>query len=233
MPENLKLLSYNICHGCGLDMVVDISRSAEVINGLRPDFVALQEVDINVPRSNSMDEMAELARLTGMQAFFGKAIDLDGGEYGVGILSRTPCDIVCHRQLPGYEMRTLLGVEGVTAAGNPIRFYCTHFPLYPDLRLISAGILSEELNASKVPAVVMGDFNSEPEEFSWKLMASMMEAATGGERLLTFSSDEPRIAIDHCFFNRCGAWSDIHASVVEAPNTSDHSPLLVTTTLNV
>ena len=233
MPENLKLLSYNICHGCGLDMVVDISRAASVINSLQPDFVALQEIDLNVPRSNSIDEMAELSRLTGMHPFFGKAIDLDGGAYGVGILSRLQGELVCHRSLPGYEMRTLLGIESITAAGNPIRFYCTHFPLKHDLRLLSAGILSEEINRCKVPTAVMGDFNCEPNEASWKLMASMMQAANYGEWLLTFSSDKPRIAIDHCFFNRCGAWSDIRASVVSTPNTSDHNPLLVTAALNV
>ncbi len=233
MPESLKLLSYNICHGCGLDAVVDINGAAGVINGLHPDFVALQEIDVNVPRSNSVDEMVELGRLTGMHPFFGKAIDLDGGAYGVGILSRHPGEVVCHRSLPGYEMRTLLGIESVTAAGNPIRFYCTHFPLFKDLRLISAGLLSEEINRCKVPAAVMGDFNCEPDEFSWKLMASMMTAATGGERLLTFSSDNPRIAIDHCFFNGGDAWRDIHASVVVAPVVSDHNPLLVTATLNV
>ncbi len=233
MPESLKLLSYNVCHGCGLDMVVDVSRAAAVINELRPDFVALQELDVNIPRSGKIDEMAELSRLTGMHPFFGKAIDLDCGAYGVGILSRLPGEIVCHRQLPGYEMRTLLGIESITAAGNPIRFYCTHFPLKADLRLISAGILSEEINRCKVPTAVMGDFNCQPNEFSWKLMASMMQSAHAGEWLLTFSSDRPRIAIDHCFFNRCGAWCDISASVVNAPNTSDHNPLMVNATLNV
>ena len=233
MPESLKLLSYNICHGCGLDMVVDVSRAANVINSLLPDFVALQEIDINVPRSNSINEMAVLSRLTGMHPFFGKAIDLNGGSYGVGILSRFPGEIVCHRQLPGYEMRTLLGIESITAAGNPIRFYCTHFPLKSDLRLLSAGILSEEINSCKVPTAVMGDFNCEPNESSWKLMASMMQSANYGEWLLTFSSDKPRIAIDHCFFNRCGAWNDISASVVNVPNTSDHNPLLVTAALNI
>lgn len=233
MPESLKLLSYNVCHGCGLDMVVDVSRAAAVINELRPDFVALQELDVNVPRSGKIDEMAELSCLTGMHPFFGKAIDLDCGAYGVGILSRLPGEIVCHRQLPGYEMRTLLGIESITAAGNPIRFYCTHFPLKADLRLISAGILSEEINRCKVPTAVMGDFNCQPNEFSWKLMASMMQSAHAGEWLLTFSSDRPRIAIDHCFFNRCGAWCDISASVVNAPNTSDHNPLMVNATLNV
>jgi len=233
MPESLKLLSYNICHGCGLDMLVDISRAASVINDLHPDFVALQEIDVNVPRSNSIDEMAELSRLTGMHPFFGKAIDLNGGAYGVGILSRLPGKIVCHRQLPGYEMRTLLGIESITAAGNPIRFYCTHFPLKPDLRLISAGILAEEINSCKVPTAVMGDFNCQPDEFAWKLMASMMQAANGANWLLTFSSDKPRIAIDHCFFKHGCEWSAISASVVCTPNISDHNPLLVTASLNV
>ena len=41
----LRILSYNIKHGYGMDDQVDLNRSAQLINRLKPDLVALQEID--------------------------------------------------------------------------------------------------------------------------------------------------------------------------------------------
>ena len=43
--STLRLMSYNIRHGAGLDERLDFDRIAEVINREHPDVVALQEVD--------------------------------------------------------------------------------------------------------------------------------------------------------------------------------------------
>ncbi|MBR4221011.1 MAG: hypothetical protein IKR81_07650, partial [Victivallales bacterium] len=79
----MRFLSYNVCHGCGMDKTIDLVRTAAVISRQKADCVALQELDNGATRSNGVDETAELARLTGMFGFFGKAIDLQGGSYGI------------------------------------------------------------------------------------------------------------------------------------------------------
>jgi endonuclease/exonuclease/phosphatase family metal-dependent hydrolase len=48
--ETIRILSYNIKHGQGMDDRVDLKRAAAVINSLQPDLVALQEID-NVVRT--------------------------------------------------------------------------------------------------------------------------------------------------------------------------------------
>ena len=45
MFQELRVLTYNIQHGAGADGIVDLERQAEVIQRLKPDLVALQEVD--------------------------------------------------------------------------------------------------------------------------------------------------------------------------------------------
>src|SRR5688572_20790687 len=90
----LRVLTYNIHHGVGKDSDLDLSRIASVISAANPDVVSLQEVDNGVPRSSSVNQVARLAELTGMQSYFGKARNLDGGSYGNGVLIRSGIDIV-------------------------------------------------------------------------------------------------------------------------------------------
>lgn len=50
---------------------LDLDRIAKVIIDVNPDLVALQEVDQKVVRSGSVDQPAELAKLTKMSVAFG------------------------------------------------------------------------------------------------------------------------------------------------------------------
>src|SRR6185436_9114845 len=85
----------------GMDKRFDPARIAEVIRAADVDVVAVQEVDIKARRSGTVDQLAELKRLTGMHGVFGKARDYDGGEYGQVILSREPIERMDVHELPG------------------------------------------------------------------------------------------------------------------------------------
>src|SRR5690606_14987157 len=89
-PLRVRVMAYNIHHCLGIDGELDVERIAGVINAANPDLVTLQEVDNRTERSDRVDQAAELGRLTGMHARFGRAIDHQGGEYGQAILSRWP-----------------------------------------------------------------------------------------------------------------------------------------------
>ncbi|MFD2145783.1 endonuclease/exonuclease/phosphatase family protein [Mucilaginibacter antarcticus] len=89
-PKTIRVLSYNVRHcsppATGL---IDIDATAAAIKKQNPDVVALQEIDVNTGRSGKLiNQATELGKKTGMIAYFGKAIDHDGGEYGVAILSK-------------------------------------------------------------------------------------------------------------------------------------------------
>lgn len=59
--KTLKLMSYNIRNGIGLDEVVDYQRVAAVIAKESPMVVALQEVDSVTGRSKGVDVLSLLA----------------------------------------------------------------------------------------------------------------------------------------------------------------------------
>ena len=85
-PVQIQIMSYNVRHCAGMDWVVDYDRTANVIIKNQPDVVALQELDSMTGRSGRKYQLGELANRTNYYPIFGKAIDYDGGGYGVGML---------------------------------------------------------------------------------------------------------------------------------------------------
>jgi endonuclease/exonuclease/phosphatase family metal-dependent hydrolase len=114
IPNTLRVLTYNIHHGEGMDGRFDLPRVADVVKNAQADLVALQEVDEGTQRASGVNEVTELARLTDMHAAFGKAMDFSGGAYGVAILSRWPLRGTRNDPLPSFddrEPRTALTVD--------------------------------------------------------------------------------------------------------------------------
>ncbi len=128
MANLIRVLCYNIHHGEGTDQKVDLPRLAQVISKLKPDLVALQEVDQGNKRTGQVDQPGELARLTGLHGIFGKQIPYQGGSYGQAILARSKPEHPKVHLLPGEpdrEQRIAFEVT-VTLAGQPIVFASTH-----------------------------------------------------------------------------------------------------------
>jgi len=88
--DTIRVMSYNIHTGVGIDGKFDLERIARLITEYNIDIAGLQEVDQGVERTDRVDTMKKLSELTGMYAAFGMAIPFQGGEYGNGILSRFP-----------------------------------------------------------------------------------------------------------------------------------------------
>ena len=61
--KTIRVMTYNIHVGIGMDKKLDLPRIAEVIKSQHADLVGLQEVDRGVTRTGQVDEIAELARL--------------------------------------------------------------------------------------------------------------------------------------------------------------------------
>lgn len=78
--STLRLMSYNIHNGIGMDRITDYTRISDVINNVKPDVVAIQEADSVTTRSKGADVMLELGKQTGMRHYFSRAIDFAGGS---------------------------------------------------------------------------------------------------------------------------------------------------------
>src|SRR6476660_7290296 len=134
LPCEIRVVTYNIRHGEGMDHKIDLPRIAKVIVAAKPDIVALEEVDQGTKRASGVDQPAEFARLTGMKAVFGRNIPYDGGGYGTAVLTTLPirscksvklksfyADTPKHKEQRGVQVIEL-GQKG--EAG--LLFFCTH-----------------------------------------------------------------------------------------------------------
>ncbi|HET6406971.1 MAG TPA: endonuclease/exonuclease/phosphatase family protein, partial [Chthoniobacteraceae bacterium] len=128
--RTVRVLTYNIHHGEGTDGNFDLDRIARVIRAASPDLVALQEVDQKTKRSGGIDQLQKLAELTGLHPAYGRAMDYQGGAYGVAMLSRWPLKESRTHSLPsdpGVEPRVVLSAElTIGETGSNVHFLVTH-----------------------------------------------------------------------------------------------------------
>src|SRR6185369_3453605 len=132
--RTVRVMTYNIHVGVGMDKKLDLQRIADVINRERPDLVGLQEVDRGVKRTEGKDEIAELAAMTRMEYAFAPNLDYQGGKYGVAILSRFPIKHTEHRMYESKreaERRGMLRIE-VEVDHKTLNFVTTHLDYQHD-----------------------------------------------------------------------------------------------------
>lgn len=207
--KTVRVMTYNIHVGVGIDKKLDLQRIADVILKERPDLVGLQEVDRGVKRTEGKDEIAELAKLTRMDYAFAHNLDYQGGQYGVAILSRTLIQKVDHRKyenLREAERRGMLKAE-LEVDGRPISFVTTHLDYqYDDGRLFEAEQMLRFLADAKSPLIVVGDFNDEPAGTTYKMMLTKFDDAWTMARVrgdgFSYPADKPAKRIDYIFMRK-------------------------------
>lgn len=219
----VTVLSYNIRHGEGMDRKIDLERIASVIRSVKPDVVAVQEVDRNTGRSGNVDQAAELARLTGMHMVFGRTIDYDGGQYGNLVLVRSAPKRSNNHPLPGHEPRGLIEVEldGYT-------LFATHLDATRDeaMRVQAAVEINKRVAGARSPALLAGDLNSVLGSAPMKTLNAEWTLADPGRELPTVPAPKPARQIDYILFRPAGAWKVIEVRVLDEPLASDHRPIL-------
>jgi endonuclease/exonuclease/phosphatase family metal-dependent hydrolase len=227
-PFRLRVLSYNIHHAEGVDRKLDLERIAGVILSVKPDLVAVQEVDKNVERSQVVDQPAELARLTKLHAVFGANIDLQGGHYGNALLSRFPVAAHKNHLLPrieASEQRGVLEAEiTIPDSMQPLLILATHLDFRADERerLASAKVLNELAEKRPLqPALLAGDLNAIPESKTLEQLATRWTRAND-RPLATIPVDEPKKQIDFILYRPVDRWKVIEVQVLDEAVASDH-----------
>ncbi|XZE18001.1 endonuclease/exonuclease/phosphatase family protein [Pirellulaceae bacterium SH449] len=222
-------VSYNIRHGRGMDGKLNLERTADVLRNLTPDFVALQEVDNKVRRSESVDQAAFLGKTLGMNHAFGKFMDYDGGEYGLAILSKHTIAKTMVVELPrGNEPRVALVVWAELPNKQQVAIVSLHFDWVRDdrFRFAQATELKTFLESLDVPYLLIGDFNDQRDSRTLKLLAeNAVEAVKPIENRFTFPSDKPNIEIDFLFGSPAKRWEFTATEVVAETMASDHRPI--------
>lgn len=233
-PETLRILTYNIHHGEGMDGVIDLERIAEVIKRAKPDLVALQEVDRGVERTKRVDQPAVLAKMTGMRAIFEKNIDYQGGEYGNAVLTRLPVSSFRNHKLPQSlpnEQRGMLEVH-VSVGERKLIFFATHFDYHKEdgERMESVALLKALVEKnSETPIIVAGDLNARPDSRvireTTAFLTDSFDVVIGAD-CHTFPADHPTRRIDYLLSNNANDLRCVEHRVIPEGVASDHRPVL-------
>lgn len=232
----MRLLTYNIHKGIGgRDRAYRLERVIDVIEQENPDFVCLQEVDRNVPRSHADNQPQKLA------AFFKSAakmyqlnVKLKRGGYGNLLLSRWPIEKRSQISLR-YSWKKPRGAQLAVVRSPEGRLHIvnTHLGLSAAERNWQIRHLLEHhayAASAHLPTLVVGDLND------WRnLLAKSGFARYGFEqvthpisRFRSFPAFAPVGSLDKAF-KRGQLWVS-HARVVRTPlarAASDHLPLVV------
>ena len=225
-------MTYNIHVGVGMDKKLDLARIAQVINAQKPDLIGLQEVDRGVERTQRIDEIAELARLTKMDYAFAFNLPYQGGQYGVAILSRFRITATEHRHyknLREAERRGFIRAE-VMVHGKKVNFVTTHLDYqYEDGRVFETEQLLSALRDVEVPLIVVGDFNDVPTGGAYKLMRALFDDAWAASRAngdgFSYPADRPTKRIDYIFTRQSDGIKTKRVWIVETL-ASDHVPVV-------
>jgi endonuclease/exonuclease/phosphatase family metal-dependent hydrolase len=236
-PETapVRVLVYNTHAGTDAKHVSNVTRVAQIVKDVSADIVLLQEVDSATGRSGRVDQVAQLRQLTGYYGVFGRAIDYDGGKYGIAILSRWPIasDTLIHLHVAEpdstYEARGAL-IARISRPGGTLRVIDTHLEAYKNsYRLEQARNLVSIAAAQRDSGVTIvgGDFNSEPgsgvisifEQAGWR--DAFVQCGSGSG--LSFPANVPVKRIDYLLYS--GSTRCASAKVLET-EASDHRPVL-------
>jgi endonuclease/exonuclease/phosphatase family metal-dependent hydrolase len=189
---------------------------------------------------------AELGRLTGMNFVFGPSLGkMDG--YGDAVLSKHSFEWVNNYSIPSasssrYQaMGVDVDLSRIYGENAKVRFINTHFDWLKTIgsqesrlatvEVIERGFFSDN---KRLPAILTGDLNAEPEsEPLKKLKEKGWVAETLGKDLKTIGSKNPSKQIDYVLIRPETNWKVVDVKVLNEPVASDHLPVVMTLELDL
>lgn len=229
----LRVVTFNIRAGRGLDDTYDMERIARVVLASGADVAGLQEVDCGLERSGRLDQAQWLAGRLGWAAAYGPALDLglapDGRRqlYGNALLSRHPIRAAQVHPLPyhpvaGYwkERRACLVARVAPPDGPEWTVAVTHLGLAPAEQALQAAALAALLAGQPDPLLLLGDLNAPPGAPRLApLWALCPDAAPPAG---TFPAGDPQERLDYVLVRSPATAA---AFAVLPTDASDHRPL--------
>lgn len=230
----LRVMSYNIHHANPPSIAgkIDLDAVAKVIRDQKPDLVALQEVDVNTIRSGKINEASLLAEKLGMNFLFAKAIDHEGGDYGVAILSKYPISENKIHRLPTQEEtkgepRVLATVLVNLPGGKKIRFGNTHLDAQKiDVnRMLQMAEINKIAQQEELPFIIAGDLNADPGSAVIRRFDEQF-TRTCNNCEFTIPVINPKKTIDFVGFTKAGGIEVLSHQVIPERYASDHLPVI-------
>ncbi len=233
VTNRITVMSYNVKYCSPYNSSTpDVDAVAEVIRQAKPDVVFLQELDRNTTRSGKVDQLALLSAKTDLPyTYYGRAIEYQGGESGLGILSRYALSDPQLYQLPRVELgdtyvsyrimikaNILLNDKKITIAG-------THLELTQENRDLQVPEINRILSSSNYPTILAGDFNATPENNTMQTFFGYGFKKTCTTGCNTISSNAPNREIDYILYRPEEKFNVVSHNVIQTL-ASDHLPIV-------
>lgn len=234
--ERLRIMTYNIRSCINRRGQATPDKILAAIEPLRPDVIALQEVDVGIPRTRYQNQPRLLAEQLGMDYAFHPTVSHPEGQYGLALLSKFENFKITGGNLPlmplsSFEKRGVMHMMLELPTGR-LHIFNTHLSLFTlerrlQMRYLTGHQWLGRLDADE-PIVFCADLNAGPRSAVYRRLARRL---TDVQSLCpppraTYSSRRPLFRIDHIFVSEhcTSAWVDVprNETVREA---SDHLPL--------
>ncbi|MGP7815917.1 endonuclease/exonuclease/phosphatase family protein [Niallia sp. 01092] len=236
----IRVMTFNIHHGKGMDKQLNLNRIAEVIENSEADIIGLNEVDKHFSkRSLYQDQISWLAKQLKLEYAFSPSLSVKHKnstperQYGNALLSRYP--IVAKKShsfhlISGLtEGRSLLDAT-IQINKKLYRIMVTHLSLNPYLHRKQTNYILNQFHESPYPVIIMGDWNMKPGSRQWRKLTNKVQDAwqiAGIGPGYTYPSIRPRARLDYIFVS--SELQVVEAEVIIKETTaSDHLPLKAT-----
>lgn len=210
----MKVMTFNIQHALNFKRkVIDTDLFADAIKKHNIDFCGLNEVRGQGPIDGYTDQTNAIADRLGYNRYFGEAIKVTGtSPYGNAVLSRYPFKSVETIRIPDPDKKNEINRDGepvhyesrciikavIENNSKDICIFVTHFGLAESERINAVSMLCEIIDSKDLPIILMGDFNTEPNEELLTPLFDRLKSVDTAEN--TFPSDKPRIKIDYILY---------------------------------
>ncbi|WP_406495881.1 endonuclease/exonuclease/phosphatase family protein [Streptomyces sp. NBC_00846] len=247
----LRVVTYNIHAGAGMDNVFDLDRQTAELRALDADVIGLQEVDVHWgTRSEWRDLAGELAERLHMYVSFAPIYSLDPTEpgaprreFGVAVLSRHRIVSAENHEItrlstqdpnPVPALAPGFGEVVLRVKGLPVHVYVTHLDYradpsvraaqVADTRRIMAQDAAPGAGAARqqVRQILLGDFNAAPAAPELApLWKELTDIEPGGP---TYPAQDPVQRIDYVAVSKDSV--RVRDAAVAETLASDHRPVV-------
>jgi len=233
----IRVATYNIHRGRGLDRRVQIGRITEVLQEIDGDIIALQEVLSLEGKKLEEHQARFIAHQLDFHYRIGETRRLHGGAYGNVTLSRFPFVHTYSYDIsqPGREERGCLRTDIEIASNRVLQLYNLHLGTsyreraYQARKLFDSGILKAV--GERGPRIILGDFNEWISGLTSRLLKDHFKSVPVRPllgRSWTYPGFLPLVHLDHIYFDEGMnvVKVRVHRSR-KALVASDHLPIIV------
>lgn len=243
--DSLRFVSYNI-HSCrSARLEPSLNDVVNVLGDAQPDVVALQEVDVDCPRTDQIHQAEEIGRRLEMTPHFFSLVDWTQfqsrhekqGRYGLAFLSRKDLRLIDSREFhlpllsPLSEPRGVFQIQAEWQ-GKSISILNTHLSVHRRENLLQMQALCEliqQTGTEHEASILLGDFNATGQSRAIRRLRTLLsECIPTGKPRATFPSRFPLLQLDRIFTG--GALEPQPSQVLASPGArqaSDHFPVKV------